>query len=155
VRRPSKSPLLSAIVIAVDIAGADLSVSARGNGILLRLAAEPLPDAGCVESLPDASCVQPLSDAGGAESVSDADSGHLTGAVPIALAVPVQLPAAAAAAATAAGGAGGATSAAAATASEADAVHDGYETRWVQHQVGGAARRVAEGFAPDRVGFFL
>jgi hypothetical protein len=153
VRRPSKSPLLSAIAVAVAvvaIAGADLSVSARGNGILLRLAAS-------FEPLPDASFVQPLSDAGGAESVSDTDSGHLTGAVPIALAVPVQLPAAAAAAAaaTAAGGAGGATSAAAATASEADAVHDGYETRWVQHQVGGAARRVAEGFAPDRVGFFL
>jgi len=154
VRRPSQSPLLSAV------AGADPSVSARGNGILLRLAAgfEPLPDAGRVESLPDASCVQPLPDAGGAESVSDTGSGHLAGAVPIALAVPVQLPAAAAtAAAAAAGGAGGATSAAAAaaTAAEADAVHDGYETRGVQHQVGGAARRVAEGFAPDRVGFFL
>lgn len=149
-RRPSQSPLHSAI------AGADPSVSAHGNGILLRLADgfEPFPDAACVESLPDPSCVQSLPDAGGAESVSDTGSGHLAGPVPIALAFPVQLPAAAAAAttaaATAAGGAGGATSAA-----EADAVHDGYETRGVQHQVGGAARRVAEGFAPDRVGFFL
>jgi len=80
---PSQSPLLSAV------AGADPSVSARGNCILLRLAVgfEPVPDASRVESLLDASCVQPLPDAGGAESVSDTGFGHLAGAVPIALAV--------------------------------------------------------------------
>lgn len=135
------------------------------NGVLLRLASgvesvpdaggiESFPDTGSVEPIPDAGCVEPLSDApdgSGAEPLSDAGPGHDAGAVLLALAVPVQLPAAAAATA-AAGGSGGAASAAAAA--EADAVHDGYEARGVQHQVGGAARRIAEGAAPDRVWFF-
>lgn len=103
----------------------------RANGVLLLLtgAAEPVPDAGA-----------------GA------------GAVSVALAVSVQLPATAAAtaAAAAAGRASGAASATAAAAATADdAVYDGREARRVQHEVGGASPRVAEGAATDRVGLLF
>ena len=88
---------------------------------------------------------------GAAESVPDAGAGP----VPVSFAVSVQ-PAAAAAAeaaatATATGSAGRTTASAAAAA--ADAIYDGREARGVQHEVGGASRRVAEGAAPDRVWF--